>query len=71
MIRKLAPLWDDDDSYMAGIRQSTERLEQVLRSDRETGPAPIVDGAWDTEALVAEVKAADAKRREEAAERRP
>lgn len=68
MIRKLAPLWDDDDSYMAGIRQSTERLEQVLQSDRERGPAPLADGAWDTDTLVAEIKASDARRRDEAAE---
>jgi voltage-gated potassium channel Kch len=71
MIRKLAPLWDDDDSYMAGIRQSTERLEQVLQSDRERGPAPLADGAWATDTLVAEIKSADSRRREEAAESWP
>jgi monovalent cation:proton antiporter-2 (CPA2) family protein len=54
---KLAPVWDDDDSYMIGIRQSTETLERVLRADRERGPDPIGDGAWDTEALRAEIRA--------------
>ncbi len=57
MIRKLASVWDDDDSYMIGIRQSTETLERVLRADRERGPDPIQDGAWDTESLMAEIRA--------------
>jgi monovalent cation:proton antiporter-2 (CPA2) family protein len=54
---KLAPVWDDDDSYMIGIRQSTETLERVLRADRERGPDPVGDGAWDTETLRAEIRA--------------
>ena len=56
-LRKLAPVWDDDDSYMIGIRQSTETLERVLRADRERGPDPVQDGAWDTETLRAEIRA--------------
>ncbi len=59
MLRKLASVWDDDDSYRIGIRQSTETLERVLRSDRERGPDPIQDGAWDTETLRAEIRARD------------
>jgi monovalent cation:proton antiporter-2 (CPA2) family protein len=54
---KLASVWDDDDSYMLGVRQSTETLERVLRADRERGPDPVRDGAWDTEALRAEIRA--------------
>jgi monovalent cation:proton antiporter-2 (CPA2) family protein len=54
---KLAPVWDDDDSYMIGIRQNTETLERVLQADRERGPDPVRDGAWDTEALRAEIRA--------------
>lgn len=54
---KLAPVWDDDDSYMIGVRQSTETLERVLKADRERGPDPVSDGAWDTETLQAEIRA--------------
>ena len=68
---KLAPVWDDDDSYMIGIRQSTETLERVLQADRERGPDPVRDGAWDTEALRAEIRARNQEARldEQAASR--
>ena len=63
---KLAAVWDDDDGYMIGLRQSTETLERVLQADRERGPHPVSDGAWDTETLRAEIRARNAEPRPEA-----
>ena len=40
------------------MRQKTEALERVLQADLATPRAHAKDDAWDTETLVAEVRAA-------------
>ncbi|WP_088343699.1 MULTISPECIES: monovalent cation:proton antiporter-2 (CPA2) family protein [Rhodomicrobium] len=50
--------WDDEEGYLRVFRQKTEALERVLQADLARPPDEGADAAWDTQTLVAEVRAA-------------
>ena len=65
-LARLAAVRDDAKRYRLAVRESSERLAQVLERDRTRGRLALDEG-WDTTTLVQEVRQATAERERGAA----
>jgi monovalent cation:proton antiporter-2 (CPA2) family protein len=71
MFNALRPLWGDEERYAVATRESSPRMEDLLRSDlqRDSGVRPPDDG-WDTTTLHAELREHDGRALDPEEERR-
>jgi hypothetical protein len=56
MLEELRPLWGDQERYTLAVRESSPRMEDLLRADTERMSPELTADGWDTETLYAETR---------------
>jgi len=57
LFHKLRPLWGDEEKFIVASRESSPRMDDLLRADLDRGPhEEDIDEAWNTDALYDELR---------------
>ncbi|MGZ8369529.1 MAG: monovalent cation:proton antiporter-2 (CPA2) family protein [Caulobacteraceae bacterium] len=56
MIEELRKSWGDEQRYAVAVRESSPRMEDLLKSDLSRMGPEVVDSGWDVESLYAEAQ---------------